>query len=88
MNFFENLPHEEALEVEQLSRLVYELREHRKSVLALSGAADAPALLEHIARTGVPEHPAYEQYLAARILGDLHDTAREALAAQLRELNR
>lgn len=88
MNFFEDLPHTEAVEIEQLSRLIYELREHRKGVLGLDGAADAAALLERIAQAAVPEHPAYEHYLAARILADLHATARAVLAERLRESGR
>lgn len=88
MNFFDNLPIDAATEIEQLSRLIYELREHRKNVLGAGGAADESALLERIGRAELPEHPAYEQYLAARILGELHDTARAMLAERLKERNR
>lgn len=88
MNFFETLPHTEAVEIERLSRLIYELREHRKNILGSTGAADEAELLERIAQTAVPEHPAYEHYLAARILADLHDTARAVLAERLREHGR
>jgi hypothetical protein len=88
MSFFDNLPHDQAAEIEQLSRLIYELREHRKDVLGLTGAADETALLERIGQAAVPEHPAYEHYLAARILADLHDTARAVLAERLLERGR
>lgn len=88
MSFFDDLPIDTATEIEQLSRLIYELREHRKSVLGAGGVADEAALLERIGRAELPEHPAYEQYLAARILGELHDSARTALAERLKERNR
>lgn len=88
MSFFDNLPIDAAVEIEQLSRLIYELRGHRKQVLDLVGASDETTLLERIAQSALPEHPAYEHYLAARVLADLHDSARAVLAERLQERNR
>ncbi|MFT3759713.1 hypothetical protein [Thauera sp.] len=84
---YDVLPPESGPELEQLARLAYETREHRRAVLQAVGAQDEQALLERIIGGGIDEHPAYEHYLAARILGDTHQAAREALAASLKELN-
>jgi len=87
-NFFENLEQDAATELELLSRLIYELRENHRAVLQPYGAADAAALLRHIQDGEVAEHPAYEHYLAARILADTRETARTVLAERLNEANR
>lgn len=84
---YEALPPDVAAEVQQLSRLVYESREHRRAVLDATGAGSADELLERVARAEVAEHPGYEHYLAARILGDTHDIARSLMAQALKEAN-
>ncbi|MHB1093892.1 hypothetical protein [Thiobacillus sp.] len=86
--FFETVPFETATEIEQLSRLAYELRENRKAILQFHNVADEAALLQKIQTGAVAEHPAYEHYLAARILADTRETARAALAERLKEANR
>ncbi len=86
--FFETVPFETATEIEQLSRLAYELRENRKAILQFHNVADEAALLQKIQTGAVAEHPAYEHYLAARILADTRETARAALAERLMEANR
>lgn len=78
-NFYDKLPVETATEMERLSRLMYELRENRKVLLAQHEAADADALLAGIVEGRIDEHPAYEHYLGARILGAAHDTIRAQL---------
>jgi len=85
---YEALPPDAALELEQIARLIYESREHRRKVLNAVGAEDEPTLLDRIARGDIDEHPAYEHYLAARILGDTHEAARQVMAATLKEVNR
>ena len=59
---------EVALELEPLSRLVYEARENRRQVLDAVGASDEASLLARIAAAEIGEHPAYEHYLAAAFL--------------------
>ena len=76
-----------ATEIEQLSRLIYELRENRNAVLKHHGAEDEAALLQQIQTGEVAEHPAYEHYLAARILADTRETVRTVLAERLKEAN-
>ncbi|MDT3706433.1 MAG: hypothetical protein ROZ09_06360 [Thiobacillus sp.] len=87
-NFFENLDPETAEEIDQLSRLAYELRENRNAVLGPYGAEDEAALLQRIQDGAVAEHPAYEHYLSTRILADTRETVREVLRERLMEVNR
>ena len=86
-SFFENLDPDTAEEIEQLSRLVFELRENRNTVLKAHGADDEAVLLQRIQGGAVAEHPAYEHYLAARILADTRETVRAVLAERLAEAN-
>jgi hypothetical protein len=83
---YDHLEPEAALELEQIARLSYEAREHRRTVLEAVGASDEPALLERIMAGSIDEHPAYEHYLAARILDDTRQAARELIAASLKEI--
>ena len=85
---FDAMPPEDALELEQITRLIYEARENRRKVLDAVGAGDEAALLARIAAGEIDEHPAYEHYLAARILADTHASARELVATRLQEINR
>lgn len=85
VKFFKDIEYDKALEIEQLSKLAYELRENRNAVIAASGASDEHTLLELIASGAVAEHPGYELYLSARILGETRETARTLLAERLKE---
>lgn len=82
-SFYDNLPLEPALEIERLSRLLYELRENRATVLAPWAAADEAALLARIVAGEIEPHPAYDHYLAARILSDTRESVRRAISNQL-----
>ncbi|AOK47030.1 MULTISPECIES: hypothetical protein [unclassified Burkholderia] len=82
-HFFRNLPNEAAQQINALSRLLYDLREDRKRLLAEFGAADEAALLARIAAGEVDEHPAYEHYVAAKTLTHTRETIREQLRALL-----
>lgn len=81
-NFFERLPIEEATQMEQLSRLMYELRENRNELLRRYEAGDEAILLEKIVSGAVPEHPAYDHYLGALTIAQ----TREAVSGELKKL--
>ena len=84
-SFFENLDYDTATELERLSQLIYELRQNHNAILQTYDAADAAALLQQIQDGVVAEHPAYEHYLAARILDDTRDMARAIVGERLKE---
>lgn len=85
-SFFESLEAEVADELEQLSRLMYELRDNRNTVLAPYRTDDAAALLARIEAGEVDEHPGYEHYLSARILDDTREAVRAVLRERLKEV--
>jgi hypothetical protein len=88
VDFFKDLDYETATEVEALTRLMYELRQNRNDLLDSCAVPDENALLEKICAGELDEHPAYEQYLAARILADTCATARLLVAEKLHEAQR
>lgn len=87
-NFFEKLDPEDALRVDRLAKLAFELRENRAALLRAYTVADEAELLERIRSGAVAEHPAYEHYLGARILAETREALRAELGEVLQELNR
>jgi hypothetical protein len=77
--FFDRISAEHSLEIEQLSRLAFELRENHAAVLEAHGATDEAALLAAIAAGEAAEHPTYQHYLAARVLADTRESVRATL---------
>lgn len=82
-NFFDKMPFETAARIEQLSRLMYELRENRAHLLGQYEVADESELLGRIRGGAIAEHPAYEHYLGARVLRESHDAVRNELRDML-----
>ncbi|HWV05831.1 hypothetical protein [Ralstonia sp.] len=82
INYFANLPPDDAVQMEQLSRLSYELRESRRKLLEPYGVNDEGDLLVRIATADLPEHPAYEHYLGSLALA----TAKQDVTAELKAL--
>ena len=80
MNFFQDLPPEMSIEMQQLSRLMYFARENRKDVLKAYQADDEEALLARIRAGELDLLPAYDDYLSARLLGQAQAAARARLA--------
>lgn len=80
---YPGLTHEQATELDALSRLMYDMREGRKLLLQAHHAADEATLLEAIHTGRVAEHPGYESYLSARILGDGAEIVRREVAARI-----
>ncbi|WP_041657228.1 hypothetical protein [Azoarcus sp. KH32C] len=87
-NFYQDMDPTDAQELEKLSRLVYELRENRNTILAKYGVDDEIALMEQIYTGKIDEHPAYEHYLSARVLADTRETVRAMLSDCLKEVGR
>lgn len=79
--FYDNLDPEDAAQMEQLARLIFDFRASRDGLLKQYGVVDASALLQRILSGEIAEHPAYEHYLSLNILDDL----REALRDELRD---
>ena len=80
-----SLPPDDALEIERLARLLYEVRSARDEVLARLGAATDVQALASIIGGDIPEHPGYEDYVSARILAGLTSQIRAELATRLEE---
>lgn len=78
-SYFEGLDYDDAKLIELLSRLTYVLRENRKLLLEQHGVEDEQALLGKIMAGEIAEHPAYEHYLSARILGTTRNAIRDEL---------
>lgn len=85
-SFFDAIDPEIAAELEQLSRLMYELRDNHNTVLASYRADDATVLLARIQTGEIDEHPGYEHYLSARILDTTRETVRTMLRERLKEV--
>ncbi len=84
---YEALEPEQATEVSQLARVMYEAREHRRQILEEYHTDDPAELLARVAAlaaAGEAEHPAYEHYLAVCILDDTRNAARTLMAARLK----
>lgn len=86
--FYDALDTEQAGEIAQLARVMYEAREHRREILEHYATDDAGELLERVAAltaAGESEHPCYEHYLAVCILDQTRSAARTLMAARLKE---
>ncbi len=81
-SFFQNVPPHAVEQIDALGRVLYDLREDRKQILAEYCVTDEAALLDQIKAAVVDEHPAYDHYLAAKTISE----TREAIREQLREL--
>jgi hypothetical protein len=79
--FFERVPYEQAQQLEQLSRLAFELREHRKALLQPYGVDDEAALLARLVAGELEGPAAYDHYLAARVLEATRLTVRQQMGA-------
>lgn len=66
--FFSGLDPQSALQMAELSKSGYALREYRKQILTESGCADAAELMAAVQEGRVPEHPGYERWLAAVLM--------------------
>ena len=87
-SFFDALEPEQAAEIEQLARVMYEAREYRRLLLEpyhTDDPAELLARIETMTAAGQCEHPTYEHYLAVCILDETRKAARTLMAARLRD---
>lgn len=80
-NFFDEMDFDDAELMEQLARVLFDLRVSRDTLLKQYDSANAAVLLEKIRSGAVPEHPAYDHYLSLAVL----DETREAVRAELKD---
>lgn len=78
-DFFSDIDYEDAEQMEQLSRLMFEFRSSRDTLLKQYEVTDAAGLLDKIRRGELPEHPGYEHYLSLNILEEMRETVRNEL---------
>lgn len=83
--FYTDISPDDAIEIEQLARLMYDLRSARDKLLGQLGAADAAEVLTRITSGELLEHPSYEHYLSLRVLADLQGQVRSDLATRVKE---
>jgi hypothetical protein len=87
MSFFERIPYDAARELEEWSRLAFELREVCRQVLAPYGVATPEELLELLERGDIANAAsAGSDYLAASFLVTAKEDARTAIADAARAL--
>ena len=79
--FYGNLAPADVENLDRLSRLLLDLRESHRALLARYGATDEETLFAKIRAGEVAEHPAYEDYLGAKAI----DAMREAIRADLKD---
>lgn len=85
--FYEDMPWDEALDMEQAARLNYELREDGRRILNPYGVATPGELLALVQGQALPPQPTYRHYLSAAILGATREMLRQQLGAQMSRLN-
>ncbi|MGE5493276.1 MAG: hypothetical protein ACM31P_18595 [Actinomycetota bacterium] len=86
-DFFRHVPVDEVIDIEAAARVIYELRENRADILNGHGVHDEGELLERIAQGSLPEHPAYDSYLSARIVAETRELLRRQLERHLSQVN-
>ncbi|HEY6896154.1 MAG TPA: hypothetical protein VI279_02750 [Rhodocyclaceae bacterium] len=84
--FYHGLPPEAAANMDQLSRLMYELRENRNRLLRHYQVPDEAALLARIEDGSIAEHPAYEHYLGAKTIAQTRAAVNAELKALLKNI--
>lgn len=79
--FFDNLPAEDAEQIDRMAKLTYELRENRALLLKKYGVTEEAELLQLIEHGVAEEHPAYDDYLSMRML----EQTRQLVRAEIRD---
>lgn len=82
-NLFEGFPFSVAQQLEQLSRLAFDLREQRRRLLQRHGADSEEQLLQLVSEGAIARQPAYQDYLSARVLTETREGVRDQMKALL-----
>ncbi|MBV2236046.1 MAG: hypothetical protein KUL75_10955 [Sterolibacterium sp.] len=75
-DFFNDFDFEDATRMEDLARLMFELRYSRDTLKEQYQIASADELLASIKAGTVAEHPAYEHYLSMNMLDEMREAVR------------
>lgn len=78
-NFFRDVDPSRAQQIDGLSKLMYELRESHRQILARYAVNSEDALLDAIRTARLAEHPAYDDYLSAMQLQQHYQAARDEI---------
>lgn len=79
--FFDNIPAEDAEQIDRMAKFTYELRENHALLLKKYGVTEEAELLQLIKHGVAEEHPAYDDYLSMRIL----EQTRQLVRAEIQE---
>lgn len=79
--FFDNIPAEDAEQIDRMAKFTYELRENHALLLKKYSVAEEAELLQLIKHGVTEEHPAYDDYLSMRIL----EQTRQLVRAEIQE---
>jgi hypothetical protein len=78
-SFFDRVEPQLAVEIAEVSRRMYDVREARKRLLADASCADVNELIAGLREGQLPEHPSYEAWLAAQLMRQHEDALQKAL---------
>lgn len=82
-NLFQDLPFTVAQQLEQLSRLAFDLREQRRRLLQRHGADSEEQLLQLVSEGAIAQQPACQDYLSAKVLAETREGVRDQIKALL-----
>lgn len=86
--FFAGMNPDQATEIDRVAKAAFEMRENRKQLLEKYQVESEVELKEKIASGTVAEHPAYEDYLSAKLLREGYENIRAGLKEHLLEVNK
>lgn len=78
-SFFDRVEPQLAVDIAELARRMYDVRETRKRLLMNTMFADVGELIAGVREGLLPEHPSYEAWLAAQLMREHEDALQKAL---------
>lgn len=86
--FFAGMNPDQATEIDRVAKAAFEMRENRKLLLEKYKVESEAELMDKIRSGALEEHPAYEDYLSAKILHESYENIRTGLKEHLLEVNK